>query len=113
MLPGEWHLPYVYPEELKEHGLELTRKISVARCARVSYKAFDGTVAPLEKDIELFEDLLVSQPLHASPAEHQATPDQSYQEKFGEMGWMNPGLHGNFRGWIQFRKTLPNEFLRG
>lgn len=149
--PGEWHLPYITGEDWKaaerhcqigritrdmpsyKEKLEVVRKISVARCARVSYKAFDGTVAPIEKDIELFNQLLVSQPLHASPAEHQATPDtlrwvqsievaspQAYEDGDDSENvldtseqYSNPKLHGNFTGWIQFRKTLPNEFLPG
>ena len=142
---GEWHLPYILEEDWKaaerycqigritrdmpsyQEKLEVVRKISVARCARVSYKAFDGNVAPIEKDLELFEQLLVSQPLHASPAEHQAIPDsmitvESEQHLDAEgttqhLGvseqFANPHLHGNFRGWIQYRKTLPNEYVPG
>jgi len=48
--------------------------------------------------------LLVDQPIHASPAEHQATPDQ---RRFN--GWDKPELHGNLAGWIQYRKTLTGE----
>lgn len=124
---GQWHLPYITDEDWKaaerhcqigritrdmpsyKEKLEVVRKISVARCARVSYKAFDGKVAPIEKDLELFEQLLVSQPLHASPAEHQATPDS--QDEHGN--WRNISLHGNLRGFVQYRKTLPNEFVPG
>jgi hypothetical protein len=130
---GQWHLPYITPDDWDEatrycqagritrdmpsyaEKLDILRKISVARCARVSYKAFDGTVAPIEKDLALFEQLLVSQPLHASPAEHQATPD-SYRTQ-GDLEfpgtWRKPELHGNFTGWKQYRKMLPNEFLAG
>lgn len=149
--PGEWHLPYITAEDWKaaerhcqigritrdmpsyKEKLEVVRKVSVARCARVSYKAFDGTIAPIEKDIELFNQLLVSQPLHASPAEHQATPDtrrwvqsievaspQDYEDGDDSENvidtseqYTNPHLHGNFTGWTQYRKTLPNEFLPG
>lgn len=131
---GEWHLPYITDEDWKaaerycqigritrdmpsyKEKLEIVRKVSVARCARVSYKAFDGNVAPIEKDLELFEQLLVSKPLHASPAEHQATPDQiriyDGGTNTGDV-WDHPDLHGNFRGWIQYRKTLPNEYVPG
>ena len=142
---GEWHLPYITDEDWKaaerhcqigritrdmpsyDEMLEVVRKISVARCARVSYKAFDGNVAPIEKDFERFEQLMVSQPLHASPAEHQATPDElmtvEREQHIDEEGatkhlgveeeWVNKQYHGNFRGWIQFRKMLPNEFVPG
>ena len=125
---GQWHLPYIQPEDYKEAYWQckknrITRdepgtaeinavlcKISVARCARVSYKAFDGTISPIEKDLELFDKLLVSQPLHASPAEHQATPDEWYGPN---VGWAHPELHGNFRGWKQYRKMIKGEFIAG
>jgi hypothetical protein len=148
---GQWHLPYIYAADWVaaskhcqidritrdmpsyEEKLNIVRKISVARCARVSYKAFDGNVAPIEKDLELFNQLLVSQPLHASPAEHQATPDdmqwiqtiavaspEDYEKGDDNENvldtseqWCNPELHGNFTGWKQYRKMLPNEFLKG
>lgn len=98
----EWHLPYVLPSE-RDMDLEVQKKLSVARCARLSYKPFDGN-ASLEKELERFEKLVVSQPVHASPAEHQARPDPTM---------LKPELHGNLPGWIQFRKTLPNEFIPG
>ena len=132
--PGEWHLPYILEEDWVaaerkcqevrntrdmpryEERLEIVRKVSVARCARVSYKAFDGKVAPIEKDLELYHQLLVSEPLHASPAEHQATPDvleELYITDQRDDRWRQPHLHGNFRGWCQYRKMLPNEFIAG
>jgi hypothetical protein len=44
-----------------------------------------------------------------SPFEHQATPDTLYQgQKFGSR-FNNAHQHGNFHGWIQYRKTIPNE----
>lgn len=133
--PGEWHLPYItgedwdaakkwlldaYPEIYRETKnvrnnefvVDLLKKASAARCARVSYKLFDGTKANFEKDLELFNQLLVSQPLHASPAEHQATPDMIDDDE-GVIRWMNQDYWGNFRGWIQHRKTLLNEFVPG
>ena len=121
MEPGQWHLPYVTDEERRDayHGpsqtseWELLKKVSVARCARVSYLTHDGRKTTIEEDMALYEKLLVSQPLHASPAEHQATPDRVFATHDGEVIWDNPSLHGNFSGWIQFRKTLPNEFVAG
>ena len=91
---GEWHLPYVLESE-QDLSLDTKRKISVARCARVSY---------INKDIELHDMLAVAVPLHASPAEHQATPDVWQNGK-----WTNPDKHGNLRGYIQYRKILPFE----
>jgi thymidylate synthase ThyX len=114
---GVWHLPYVRDEEHFEHDTELLKKISVARCARVSYLTHDGRQTTAEEDILLYDRLVGSHPLHASPAEHQATPDEeltSYQmDLLQGSGWRKPELHGNLNGWIQLRKTLPGEVTPG
>lgn len=132
--PGEWHLPYITDEERRDayHGpsqtpeWDLLKKVSVARCARVSYLTHDGRQTTVEEDLQLYDRLVGAQPLHASPAEHQATPDQrttsSYTIEYDdgacdhvEAGeeWCNPSRHGNLRGWIQYRKTLPGENVPG
>lgn len=125
--PGEWHLPYVEQEEIDriiaeawDDGEENRRttstfdwyakdkalKLSVARCARLSYKPFDGE-ANYEAELARYEKLVVSRPVHASPAEHQATPDT-----YDRLEWGSPELHGNLHGWVQYRKTLPHEVVR-
>lgn len=91
---GEYHLPYVTPDEFNKWGLLDCLKMSTARCARVSYLTHDGKRPSREKDIELHDMLVVAEPLHASPAEHQATP--SKPEHFSK----------NFKGWKQYRSTL-------
>lgn len=101
---GEWHLPFVTDLEREMEAIEprpgvpaLIRK-SVARCARVSYKNHDGTGTTLAQDTALYERLLGANPIHASPAEHQA------------MAVADPDfVCGNFRGWLQYRKTLAGE----
>ena len=114
--PDQWHLPYINSEDW---GYALTCNIfgypsvssfeefllhvSVARCARISYAPFDGD-ASYERELERYELLVGSTPLHASPTEHQATPDEF---KLGS--WEFPEQHGNLRGWRQYRKMLPNE----
>lgn len=124
---GQWHLPYVGPEdwqtlhnETVHRGRDLAKtliKLSVARCARVSYLTQDGTVPKIEKDLELYERLVGGSPLHASPAEHQATPDSMTKAHTGSYGewrvdsWDHPQWHGNLTGWIQYRKTLPLEYV--
>lgn len=108
----------------------LLLKISVARCARVSYKAFDGTV-DIEKDLKLFKQLVESQPVHASPTEHQAMvlPEIKLYTKEGPENaslqdpysrepreftfYGEPGWWSNFTGWGQYRKTIPNETVKG
>jgi hypothetical protein len=117
--PGAWHLPYVTPHELDILKLETLQKLSVARCARISYAPFDGD-ASIERELERYDLLVGSSPLHASPAEHQATPDkltgpirESYRGASGTYRtWEKPHLAGNLGpGWIQFRKTLPGEYV--
>lgn len=89
---GDWHLPYITAEERKQYGLDTLKKISVARCARVSYRPYDGHTL-LEKDLELYDRLLKNG--HMSPFEHVAMAD--------------PIVHGyqaNFCGWLQLRHTF-------
>lgn len=108
--PGQWHTPYVdhgYSENFPE-GI----KCSVARCARVSYLTQEGKEPSVKEDLALYERLVAGIPIHASPCEHQATPDiYDFGGPIGEMteDWKKPQLHGNLRGWIQFRKTLKGE----
>jgi hypothetical protein len=104
---GEWHLPYITDED-QCFTLEQQQRISTARCARLSYRPFDGN-ADYEAEMARYEKLVVSSPVHASPAEHQATPDELIGHDF--KAWRHPELHGNFWGWIQYRKTLPNEAI--
>lgn len=111
---GEWHLPFVDDKELVQLGIDICIKMSVARCARTSYDNYDGTRPDSKTDVKLYERLVVSEPLHASPAEHQATPDEQTEMMSSyDLGpfllWRKASLHGNFNGWIQHRKTLPSE----
>ena len=102
---GEWHLPYVSAEEREDTSLWANYKlqrISAARCARVSYMKHDGDVPNIDEDLALCERLVGSVPRHASPIEHQATPDLLIPGK----GWGRPDLHGNFKGWRQYRQMI-------
>lgn len=114
LYPGDWHLPYVTDHELYKYDLDICKKLSVARCARISYKPFDGD-ASLEKELDRYEKLVGNTPLHASPAEHQATPDTQVRIPArlfwgaSQYAWKHPQEHGNFRGWRQYRKMLANE----
>lgn len=117
LLPGEWHLPYITDRDRlevaalrEEPPMELLRKISAARCCRVSYLKHDGRPSTIEEDLALCDRLVGARPLHASPFEHQATPDQRLQKPNGEFWWANGHLHGNFVGWIQSRKLIERQF---
>jgi hypothetical protein len=98
---GDWHTPLIQPEE--ELDLEQRKKISVARCARVSYLTHDGR-RDIEADLTLHDRLLASG--HMSPFEHVATPASA--SELPSIGQINP-LQGNFRGWEQYRKFIPGE----
>ena len=124
LLPGEWHLPYIkvrrpagiisYYTETGEWSLEDARIISASCCAQVSYRKNDDT---LEKAKMIFDRLVNTSPVHASPVEHQATPIPSL---IGFEVWPQGITHqrrdrslwsGNFRGWIQFRQLIPNNAI--
>lgn len=64
---GQWHTPYVEPEE----ALDQAWKVSVGRCARVSYLTQNGVRDPAE-DAALTDKLLENG--HMSPFEHVARP---------------------------------------
>lgn len=120
---GEWHLPYVRSFERNNLSSEDAIKVSVARCARVSYLTHDKQMPSIEQDIALYERLVGSVPLHASPAEHQAKPDvfdtpnpvKTYGTDWARdrNHYDNLWLHGNLVGWVQYRKLLPSEFIAG
>lgn len=92
---GQWHLPYITNEDYQHSLTDLDlAKISAARCARVSYLNHDGSKPDIKKDLQLFERLAGSTPIHASPLEHQATP--LTDDKFCK----------NFNGWQQYRDVF-------
>ncbi len=113
--PGQYHLPYVGVAERREVQTGDAIGLSVARCARVSYLTQDGRVPTREEDMNLYWRLLSTVPLHASPAEHQATPDKFIPDlrlpDSSPVGnWRRPELSGNLGpGWCQFRKMIPGE----
>lgn len=130
--PGEWHLPYITDED---RSCAITRtytatdsvdtclcKISAARCARISYAPFNGD-ASYEAEMRRYELLVKSDRVHASPLEHQATPDSKMLVRIEnlefeadvdtQLQWCSPHLHGNLIGWCQARKSVPNEHYTG
>lgn len=91
---GDWHLPFA--DKYLEEGPSTAQllKIVTARCARISYMNFEGDIDH-EKDYELHDSLLRAG--HVSPFEHAAMAADTDE------------FSGNFRGYIQYRKTLANE----
>lgn len=110
--PGQWHLPYLTSGEVDKFDIEMAKKISAARCCRVSYLKHDGNAPVVDEDLALFDRLASARPIHASPLEHQATPDIVIPGSRSQMArWSKPTYHGNFVGWIQHRKQWENEIL--
>lgn len=69
---GEWHLPFVSEEEMNvKKDIDLWKKVSSGRCARVSYLTHDGVRDP-QADVDLHDRLLTAG--HMSPFEHVARP---------------------------------------
>ncbi|QXV71787.1 putative FAD-dependent thymidylate synthase [Pseudomonas phage psageK4] len=128
--PGEWHVPYVFVhrdstdtlryigDELQYYTLEEALAISSSCCAQVSYRKLDDT---LEKAQMVYKRLVESEPVHASPFEHQATP--MYEPDFycgdcqQQPDWEDGVTHadrngkfwsGNLIGWVQHRQLIPN-----
>lgn len=106
--PGQWHLPYISDADLFEYDTADLLKLSTARCARLSYKPFEQGASDYDSEIARYERLVVDRPVHASPAEHQATPDYKHPMNIPR-SWGQPEAHGNFYGWIQHRKLIPCE----
>lgn len=97
---GEWHLPLIRESDREEAtSLDELVKISIGRCARVSYLTHAGTRDP-SADVALYDRLLESG--HMSPMEHVARPMTAAELARGE--WC-----GNFQGWVSHRKLIPSE----
>jgi thymidylate synthase ThyX len=120
---GDWHLPLIEPSEVFDllvsgMSIENVCKVSIGRCARVSYLTHDGKRDP-KADIELCERLEGSG--HMSPLEHAARPmgiDDAEKAILAIPGVkavdrldidVTKMFSGNFRGWVQARKMVAYE----
>lgn len=114
LVPGEWHLPYINDDDQARCSTETMIKLCVARCARVSHLTHEGKKPNIDEDLNLYERLVGSVPLHASPAEHCCTPDDKIPMYIGDLEgkWRHPNQHGNLTGWRQHRKMLLNEYAQ-
>lgn len=117
---GAWHLPFIGVDVDDDNAIadfvsrwaeamnvtyseafeKAVPRIAVGRCARVSYLNHEGRRA-IADDLALCDRLCVQSPLHAAPGEHVAYA----------LSTLKPS--GNFYGFEQFRKTLPNETVWG
>lgn len=87
---GEWHMPYISDDDIKELGIYNCKRISVSCCAQVSYRKLNATP---EKALEIYCKLIQGDIIHGSAFEHVATP-------------CNEPCKGNFKGWRQFRHDI-------
>ena len=100
--PGVWHLPYVSDVEKEKYDIDDQLKLTTARCARVSYLTHDGKAPSYEADIKIYDQLITSKPIHASPAEHQfqfLNSIMRYSENDDKGGNLGKGL-------VQYRKLI-------
>lgn len=125
--PGEWHMPYLRPEDADDirtqtlcfenipmHNpekieTEILKRVSAARCARLSYLTHDG-IRSINEDLRVFNTLIhpkIDQErdddvIHSSPLEHvvECMEDPNFRS-------------GPFVGWKQFRKEFANENVEG
>jgi len=131
---GEFHTPYVdsilrvknktISRQYLEVGYgfftpEEALKVSASCCAQTSFRKNDSSV---DKADMVYDRLVNSKPVHASPFEHQAKPMQKYSNPFDASQW-EPGIthvnrkgelfSGNLRGWVQHRQLIEGNFLPG
>lgn len=120
---NEWHLPYIdyswdldgviYSSNDKILSVEDAKILSASLCAQVSYRKSDHT---LEKANTIFKRLIDSEPVHASPVEHQLLVVNTGFEN--HEGWTHVDRWGNYwsgniRGYVQWRQVIPNNVKRG
>lgn len=118
--PGDWHVPYWYNGVWRQGSknkdetpafLDDALAISSSCCAQVSYRLLDDSI---EKARKVYQRLVESTPVHASPFEHQATPMNFPVENNGccwEEGVTHMTINGemwsgNFKSWIQYRQLI-------
>jgi len=131
---GDYHLPYLQTVVTGDQparyftykGVELSintaLKVSASCCAQVSYRVLDDGI---DKANRIYDRLVESTPVHASPFEHQAHPlkplstdaeaadpalwpaGATHMDRYGDL-WS-----GNFRGWGQHRQYINNNVVRG
>ena len=142
---GDWHLPYMEKVDVGGgkpmylhtgcraasgdvdfdlYTLDEAIAVSVSSCAQISYRSVDVS---MKKAMRIFNMLHIgskTDPEHASPTEHQATPiliapGSKLEAKKWPVGvtHLDRDLHywsGNFKDWVQLRhnKTQLNKCVK-
>ncbi len=84
----------------RDYATDEVDAISVGRAARLSYLTHDGVRSP-DEDLRLAHTL--KRAGHMSPYEHVAVAFKPATKSYEDM------MFGNFRAWVQIRKTIANE----
>ena len=135
--PKEWHLPFgdkINEQEILNNWEQYTyadnmaiaetmslikRKVTTARCARISYMTFDSEI-DYKKDLKLHNDLQNNG--HMSPFEHCARAmtlteyetfvkgKLSLNEFLIEVDKKHAGWCNNFKGFIPYRYMIENNY---
>lgn len=113
---GDWHTPYYeagYWLQGSKDFLDDALAISSSCCAQVSYRLLDDSI---EKARKVYQRLVESTPVHASPFEHQATPIEFdganttngfvWEEGVTSIDRNGDFWSGNFKSWIQYRQLI-------
>lgn len=114
---GMWHMPYLDEDTIlevtssHEDGMELLKRISCARVARVSHLTQNGQ-RDYEEDLNLYDRLVSADPMHASPLEHVARVDPWNVHELevplldGGVAVVNLPKIGKFLGYRQLRHDV-------
>lgn len=113
---GDWHMPYYKDGAFikgRDKGLQKALKLSASCCAQVSYRVLDDSQ---EKADKVFERLIESKPVHASPTEHQAIclkKGVGFRSKYVTHIDRNGNLgSGRFWNWGQHRQVIEGNVIR-
>ena len=132
--PGNWHLPYIQPQDhdavemwLRREGWEpvtadersvaegkmvdihnlLIRKISAGRCARLSYLTHEGR-RDIREDVKLANKLIYPKTAQLDDDVIHASPLEHVCRPTGDRHRSGPLI-----GYHQFRKDFPQENVEG
>lgn len=127
---GDWHVPYfcgswgkgVWKKGLEVESLQDALDISASCAAQASYRKLDDSAEKAKSVVgRLNLGVDITEPMHVSPTEHQATPI-SKPDLYGKVNhpfnpntWQEGVTHvkkngtlcsGNLEGWVQYRKLI-------
>lgn len=108
---GQYHLPFILPQDRIILNAGALIKVSVARCARVSYHNHATGAVSYEKDFDLYTRLRTENPPHMSPFEHVAVcTNRAAERYFDKQGnYITKNVFYNFVGWKSVRFLIEQE----